>query len=42
MMNTLSNNRHLYLGFHGCEKTLALDLINRRAEMEPSRNDYDC
>lgn len=40
-MNTLSNNRHLYLGFHGCEKSLAYKLINRQVEMNPSKNDYD-
>ena len=36
-----SSNRHLYLGFHGCEKSLARELLTRRLDMEPSQNSYD-
>ena len=36
-----SSNRQLYIGFHGCEKALAEQLITGRKEMEPSRNAYD-
>lgn len=40
-MPSYNSDRHLYIGFHGCEKSLAYDLITRRCEMQPSRNSYD-
>lgn len=36
-----SKFRHLYLGFHGCEKSLAKELITKNKEIQPSKNDYD-
>lgn len=36
-----SKFRHLYLGFHGCEKNLAKELITKNKEIQPSKNDYD-
>lgn len=36
-----SANRQLYIGFHGCEKSLAKDLLTGNKEMEPSKNKYD-
>lgn len=35
------DRRNLYVGFHGCEKALARELIGRRQQMSPSRNSYD-
>lgn len=40
-MSSYNSDRHLYLGFHGCEKSLAHELITRQREMQPSRNTYD-
>lgn len=40
-MSQYSSNRHFYIGFHGCEKSLAKELLNRRRDMEPSQNSYD-
>lgn len=37
----LDNHRNLYLGFHGCEKDLAQDIILKRKPMKPSENSYD-
>ena len=36
-----SSNRQLYIGFHGCDKSLARKLILGVEDMEPSRNEYD-
>lgn len=40
-MVSYNSDRHLYLGFHGCEKELAYDLVTKKCEMKPSRNSYD-
>lgn len=32
---------NLFLGYHGCEKSLAEQLILNRKPMEPSENKYD-
>lgn len=36
-----SVHHNLILGYHGCEKSLAKDLILSRRPMEPSKNKYD-
>lgn len=36
-----STNRHLCIGFHGCDKELAERLITRQREIQPSQNEYD-
>ncbi len=34
-------HRHIYFGFHGCEKALAKDVLLNRIGMTPSKNLYD-
>jgi len=41
MINRYANTPRLVLGFHGCEKKVADDIINLKREMIPSTNDYD-
>ena len=36
-----SRRSNLILGFHGCDKDVALRIINNEMEMSPSEHDYD-
>lgn len=41
MIDSYSCDSSLILGFHGCEKELAKDIILGQKKMEKSRNEYD-
>ena len=37
----LGDERYLYLGFHGCEKQLAMEILLQKKDFHQSTNDYD-
>lgn len=37
----LGDERYLYLGFHGCEKQLAMEILLQKKDFHQSTNDND-